>query len=219
MDSRYNQQKFRLTNSKIKNIFYIVEGKATQSAVLRQNAIDTAILNTQILNGFKVRTTVNLQETIRLISSMHYSIEKAILQELTNTEKEYFEFQYNYDEFELLTSKSNCLNTRILFGNMMRHIKGCGKEAVAEILDKFDTFYDFYKHINSKPDEASRLEFLGQKQKKSKKNKNVIEIVDPLQVHVNKTVASYISTVFCEERYPKVISKDTQKFHEDSSDI
>jgi crossover junction endonuclease MUS81 len=35
VDGRYNQQKFRLSNSKIKNIFYIVEGRATQHAAVQ----------------------------------------------------------------------------------------------------------------------------------------------------------------------------------------
>ena len=46
MDRRYNQQKYRLMSSNIKNIFYFVEGKATQNAAVKQSAIDTAILNT-----------------------------------------------------------------------------------------------------------------------------------------------------------------------------
>lgn len=126
------------------------------------------MLHTQILNGLKVRQTVNLQDTIKWLILMSSSIESKVLQELKKTDKEYLEFQYNYDEYQVITAKNN-MTIKILFGNMMRQVKGCGRETITEFLDKFDSFNDFYSYFSRIPGDENKLSFLGQKQKKIQK--------------------------------------------------
>lgn len=219
LDNRYAQQKFRLKQSKLKNVFYLVEGKPSQNVTIKESALDTAMLHTQILNGLKVRQTVNLQDTIKWLIMMNTAIESKVLQDLKNQGKEYLEFQYNYDEYQVITAKNN-MTIKILFGNMMRQVKGVGKETINEIMDKFESFFDFYNHFMKIPTEEKKLAFLGQKQKKSKKSKKGIfeeEYHDPKELHVNKNVASNLMTLFTADVYPKILSKDTIKFHEDTA--
>lgn len=134
LDRRYNQQKFRLMNCNIKNIFYLVEGRTTQNAQLPQSTVDSAVLNTQIQQNFKVRTTQSLQDSIRLITEMHQAIETRFMRDMSNEDNEYVSFKYKFDEYQMVSSKNQCLSTKILFGNMLRTIKGCGKEVVSQLL-------------------------------------------------------------------------------------
>jgi ERCC4-type nuclease len=198
-------------------VFYLIEGKPTQSATIKESALDTAMLNTQILNGLKVRTTVNLQETLKWLIMMNNSIESKVLQEMKKDDKDYLEFQYTYDEYQVITAKNN-MNMKILFGNMMRQVKGLGRETISEFLEKFDSFNDFYSYFTKIQANEEKLSFLGQKEKKSKKKKGLeTEFHDPKELKVNKTVAGYIMTLFNADAYPKVLSKDSIKFHEDTT--
>ena len=107
-----------------------MEGRTTQSAALPQSTVEKAMLNTQIIQRFKVRKTQSLQESLRLITEMHIAIESKFRKELANSKSEYMCFRYKYDEYQTVGSKTQCLTNRILFGNMLRTIKGCGKEFV-----------------------------------------------------------------------------------------
>jgi len=147
LDKRYNQQKFRLQNSNLKNIFYLVEGRVSQHSTLPQATVNKAVLNTQIVQNFKVRTTTSLQESIRLITEMHIAIESKFAQDLNNPSQDYTSFKYKFEEYQAVTSKSQGLTSKIHFGNMLRLIKGCGKECVSQILEKFDTLMDFYNAL------------------------------------------------------------------------
>ncbi len=212
VDKRYNQQKFRLQNSNIKNIFYLVEGKVSQHANLPQSTINKAVLNTQIVQNFKVRTTQSLQESIRLITEMHIAIEGKFAQDLNNTRQDYTCFKYKFEEYQAVVSKSQGLTNKIHFGNMLRLIKGCGKENVANILEKFDTLSDFYNTLKKLDGETERLEFLGQVKKPKGRGKKALALamatsqVEP-ELHLNKALANHIIKLFFEETYPKVLSE------------
>jgi len=208
-------------NSKMKNIFYLVEGKVSQNGGLPQSTVDSAILNTQVVQNFKVRTTQSIQESIRLITEMHIAIETKFAQELLNEEKNYVEFKYKFDEYQAVVSKSQGLTTKIHFGNMLRTIKGCGKEVVNQILEKFDTLHEFYSTLKGVGDEQERLEYLGAiKKKKAKKaDKFGMGSQTPNEVEpalkLNKTVAGHIVKLFFEDVYPKVIEKKASEIVED----
>lgn len=217
LDRRYNQQKFRLMNCNIKNIFYLVEGRATQNAQLPQSTIDSAILNTQIQQKFKVRTTQSLQDSIRFITEMHQAIETRFMRDMADENNEHVTFKYKFDEYQTASSKTQCLSTKILFGNMLRTIKGCGKEVVTQILDEFDTLPEFYQALNKLSGETERLEMLGAvKKKKSKKSKNLIIVQEQEQrLHLNKTVAGHVAKLFCENPYTQILGKKASELNED----
>ena len=67
-----NQKKFRLAKSGLKNVIYIIEdfnlGPETTSKY--GEAIDSAIASTQVVNGFFVKRTAKLDDTIRYLARM-----------------------------------------------------------------------------------------------------------------------------------------------------
>ena len=61
------------------------------------------------------------------------------------------------------------------------------------------------------------MEFLGQKEKKSKRKKKGIVVEepeeDPRSIHLNKNVAGHIYNLLCKNQYPKDIpARDMSKF-------
>ena len=64
-DGRYKEQKFRLKNSGIGNVIYLIEGKSTSDKVIPEASLENACLHTRIYNGFNIIKTANDNETLK----------------------------------------------------------------------------------------------------------------------------------------------------------
>ena len=71
-DGRFLEQKFRMHKSGVKNVIYVIEDFAMKSEAT-QNYYDpvmSAISSTQVVNGYFVKRTRNLDDTIRYLARM-----------------------------------------------------------------------------------------------------------------------------------------------------
>jgi crossover junction endonuclease MUS81 len=76
-DGRFHEQKFRLAKSGLKHVVYIIEDFALRETDrAMQESIDTAISSTQVVNGFFVKKTGKLDDTIRYLVRMTRMLEK-----------------------------------------------------------------------------------------------------------------------------------------------
>ncbi|KAH8695500.1 putative DNA repair protein Mus81 [Talaromyces proteolyticus] len=81
-DGRFHEQKFRLRRSGIKNVVYLVEEFAVShssngaQAPNYQDAVASAIASTQVVNGYFVKKTRNLDDTIRYLARMTFLLRK-----------------------------------------------------------------------------------------------------------------------------------------------
>ena len=71
-DGRFSEQKFRLKKSGVKNVIYLIEefSLSTEKETRFHEAIQTAIASTQVVNGYFVKKTQKLDDTIRYIARM-----------------------------------------------------------------------------------------------------------------------------------------------------
>ena len=71
-DGRFHEQKFRLRKSGVKNVIYIIEEiSMSQETISKyQEAVETAISSTQVVNGYFVKKTQKLDDTIRYLARM-----------------------------------------------------------------------------------------------------------------------------------------------------
>ena len=71
-DGRFHEQKFRLRKSGIKNVVYVVEeiSMNVETAQKYHEAVMSAIASTQVVNGYFVKKTGRLDETIRYLARM-----------------------------------------------------------------------------------------------------------------------------------------------------
>lgn len=77
-DGRFHEQKFRLRRSGIKNVIYLIEEFAISSshdasgpnATKVQDMVESAIATTQVVNGYFVKKTLNIDDTIRYLARM-----------------------------------------------------------------------------------------------------------------------------------------------------
>ncbi|KAL8867602.1 MAG: hypothetical protein Q9174_005556, partial [Haloplaca sp. 1 TL-2023] len=71
-DGRFHEQKFRLRKSGVRNVVYLVEDISISQEVKNKywEAVQSAVVGTQVINGFFVKRTRGLDETIRYLVRM-----------------------------------------------------------------------------------------------------------------------------------------------------
>lgn len=83
-DGRFHEQKFRLRRSGISNVVYLIEEftvshpstAAGGNVPNYQDAVASAIASTQVVNGYFVKKTKNLDDTIRYLARMTFLLRK-----------------------------------------------------------------------------------------------------------------------------------------------
>lgn len=161
----FDHEKARLASSNIQNIFYIIEGKATQNAPISQDEIDHVLLNAQLSRNTKVRRSQSLQETIRIMAEMHIAIETKFMQDLSKTDPDSMYFKYKFGEYQTVTARTKGPIVKSVFENMLKSMNkrlgGIFEELLIDkILDKYDNLYDFYQDLKLLDDETNIIEYL-----------------------------------------------------------
>lgn len=69
---RLQSFQFRLRRSGVKNVVYIIEeiSMSTESFSRYQEAVESAIASTQVVNGYFVKMTAKVDDTIRYLARM-----------------------------------------------------------------------------------------------------------------------------------------------------
>lgn len=155
-DGRFQEQKFRLRKTGVKNVIYLIEefSLSTEKSTKFHEAIQSAIASTQVVNGYFVKRTVKLDETIRYLARMTkmlkslyesqplYLIPTNALTPTTylpllthlRTHPSHIDKSYHisYPSFASLSSKSDTLTLRDVFLKMLMCTRGIsGDKALA----------------------------------------------------------------------------------------
>ena len=155
-DGRFQEQKFRLGKSGVKNVIYLIEefSLSTEKSTKFHEAIQSAISSTQVVNGYFVKRTVKLDETIRYLARMTKMLKSlyeskplhliptnvltptTYLPLLTHlrTHPSHIDKSYHitYPSFASLSSKSDTLTLRDVYLKMLMCTRGIsGDKALA----------------------------------------------------------------------------------------
>ena len=155
-DGRFSEQKFRLRRSGVRNVIYLIE-QITLSGELIQKfgeAITSAIASTQVVNGYFVKRTKDLNESIRylarltaLLKSMYENKPLHIIPTSAVSPTAYLplldhlridpahkgrEYNITFPAFASLASKSDTLTLRDVYLKMLMCTRGIsGDKALA----------------------------------------------------------------------------------------
>lgn len=171
-DGRFHEQKFRLRKSGIKNVVYLVEEitMSTDHFQKYQEAVASAIASTQVVNGYFVKKTQKMDDTIRYLVSMTNLLKEKYerkplhiiptdiittgnyLPLLDHLEKKDpgIDYHTTYPAFACLTSKSETLTLRDVYLKMLMCTKGVTGEKAIEIQKRWKTpieFVEAYRKI------------------------------------------------------------------------
>lgn len=161
-DRRFLEQKFRLQKTGVKNVIYLIEEFAMYNDGFAQH-IQSAIASTQVVNGFFVKKTKTLDETIRYMARMTsflkvmyekkplYLIPTSVitsrnylpLLDNLRTKKPGIDFHITYTAFASLASKSDSLTLRDVYLKMLMCTRGVSGEKALELQKIWKTPAEF----------------------------------------------------------------------------
>ncbi|TVY58827.1 Crossover junction endonuclease MUS81 [Lachnellula cervina] len=160
-DGRFHDQKFRLRKSGLKNVIYLIEefSLSAENADRYIEAVQSAIASTQVVNGYFVKQTQHLTDSVlylarmtkmlkglyedkplqviptKVITTHNYLPLLAHLRETKPAE----EFYTTYSAFASLSSKSDSLTLKDVFLKMLMCVKGVTGEKALEIQKRWKT--------------------------------------------------------------------------------
>lgn len=162
-DGRYNEQCFRLSQSGVGNVFYVVEDWQLAGAMESHGKqIMTAKSQIQVVNGFFLKETHKLSDTIEFLAMMTRVIIKShrdlkvipsrfisrtsysALQRRLRTDHSPTVYLTSFDAYQALNDKSAARTLREVLGRMLLCVRGMSPERVAAILDRWETPRQLY---------------------------------------------------------------------------
>lgn len=159
-DGRFSEQKFRLRRSGVKNVVYLIEDVtlSSEQATKYHDMMESAIASTQVVDGYFVKRTAKLDDTIRYIARMTAMLkglyESKPLRLIPTTYLDaatYHPFvnhlrathtqpyHITYTSFASMASKSDSLTLRDVYLKMLMCIRGVSGEKAIEIQKLWQT--------------------------------------------------------------------------------
>ncbi|KAG6041862.1 Crossover junction endonuclease mus81 [Claviceps citrina] len=166
-DGRFHEQKFRLKRSGIRNVIYIIEDISIDPQIWQryEDTVSSAIASTQVVNGYFVKRTTKMDETVKYLSrltamlkrkyekqTLHVIPSKSItaqnylplLEHLRRTQPSRG-YHVTYAVFSSLSSKSELMTLRDVFLKMLMTTRGVTGERALEIQKRWRTPHHFVK--------------------------------------------------------------------------
>lgn len=169
-DGRFREQKFRLKRSGVKHVTYLIEEIALDQAHFQryEESVESAIASTQVVNGFFVKKTRGMDESIRYLARMTSMLKKVyesrplkVIPTSVITAQNYLpllshlgaqqprsDYYISYPAFASLASKSEMLTLRDLYLKMLMCTRGVTGEKAIEIQKIWKTPNDFVRAFN-----------------------------------------------------------------------
>ncbi|KAG6143530.1 Crossover junction endonuclease mus81 [Claviceps purpurea] len=166
-DGRFHEQKFRLNRSGVQNVIYIIEDMTVDSQTWQrfEESVHSAIASTQVVNGYFVKQTTKMDETVKYLSRLTKMLKKKYEQQTLRvvpskliTAQNYLPlmehlrrtrpsqgYYVTYAVFASLSSKSELMTVRDVFLKMLMNTKGVTGEKALEIQKRWRTPREFVK--------------------------------------------------------------------------
>lgn len=180
-DGRLREQKYRLKRSGMKNVIYLIEEFSVDKdyRTKYQDAIDTTIAGLQVVNGFFLKKTENIAESIKYLASVTHMLKKIyeskplfVIPTNVLTAKNYLPllkhlrekepskgYYISYPAFASLVSKSEMLTLRDVFIKMLMCIRRLSGEKAIEIQKVWKTpnqFFHAFKQCGNDDENGKR---------------------------------------------------------------
>ena len=175
-DRRFTEQKFRLQRSGVSNPIYLVEdyGRVGWMPDEQHQRLVTSIAETQVINGFFLKRTRKLDETIAYLAGMTKFLRKryqgkdiSVIPSSILTPQNHISLrspalnnveQYiTYGAFASLMSKSKVLTLRDMYLKMLMCVRGISGSKAIEIQRHWETPHTFVKALRNLRESAGRF--------------------------------------------------------------
>ncbi|CAG8463046.1 8991_t:CDS:2 [Funneliformis caledonium] len=180
-DGRFREQKFRLSRSGMGQIIYLIEDyNMKEVAEFGMDAIKSAMSSTQVLNGFFLKRTSTIDQSIDYLVRMTNMLKKlyenttlysipdgAIYRKNFLDLKQHLAtiyanrtFHVSYASYSELNSKSRSLTLKDTFVKLLMTVRGISVEKAAEIAKVYSTPHHLFEAYNSLNNEEAKKKML-----------------------------------------------------------
>jgi ERCC4-type nuclease len=140
IDGRYQEQRYRLRESGITNVLYIIEGDSLSQGRMPQQDFESELVKLTMTDGFYMRRTGTVDMTIELLVQM-----TQVIREILDTDGIDMHVYVNDSGDDMQLSEFNAtmgknktvLTTKEIFGRQLRWLEGCSVRVVESILDTY----------------------------------------------------------------------------------
>ncbi|XP_078000727.1 structure-specific endonuclease subunit MUS81-like isoform X2 [Glandiceps talaboti] len=151
MDGRFKEQKFRLKNCGLRKPIYLVEDfGCSQHLSIPEATLHQAIVNTQVIDGFHIKHTHELKESVAYVTVMTRYLQSLYLDKaLSCCRKEDIETQQSvstghnvlmtFTEFNESAVKNKAMTVTEMFAKQLMQVSGLSAEKAKSILEKYRT--------------------------------------------------------------------------------
>ncbi|CAH3044617.1 unnamed protein product [Pocillopora meandrina] len=178
IDGRFHEQKFRLRHCGLRHPIYLVEDFGSiQHMSLPESTLLQAIVNTQVVDGFFVKRTRDLKESVAYLTVMTRYLQKfytnktlvschpgGLEEARLNNDKEGTKmYLMNFPVFNDSTVKNKVMTVSEVFAKQLMQLSGVSPDKAAAILDKYPTpksLFNAYKVQKSVEDKELLLSVL-----------------------------------------------------------
>ncbi|KAI9292398.1 hypothetical protein K502DRAFT_367634 [Neoconidiobolus thromboides FSU 785] len=151
-DGRFKEQKSRLKSCGLSKIIYLIEGfniNDINNVTIPYNQIVTSICKTIIKEGFIIKITKDLEESLNYLASLTQKIISSyesrdlvgtnILLDDKKSNYKLSNLNLSYQSFHTLTSKSSQITIQTYFIKMLLSVKGCSLKRALIIIKSYPT--------------------------------------------------------------------------------
>ncbi|KAI0229358.1 Crossover junction endonuclease MUS81 [Lamellibrachia satsuma] len=188
IDGRFHEQKFRLRNSGVKNVIYLIEKYGSnQHLSIAEDTLNQAIINTQVIDGFHIKHTASTRESAAYLTLMTRYLQsfyggKALSCGSSNKDGQLVTFQ----DFNDSTVKTKAMTVTEMFAKQLLQLHGMTGEKALAVTQTY-------------PTPAGLLEAYSSNQSKKQKEELLAAICcgplhRPLGVPLSKTLYMLYST-------------------------
>ncbi|ODQ74635.1 hypothetical protein LIPSTDRAFT_46535, partial [Lipomyces starkeyi NRRL Y-11557] len=168
-DGRFHEQKYRLMRSGLRSVTYIVEESPGVDLGVLLESVQTAISSTQVVNGFFLKRSSGIEETVRYLGRLTQKIKEiyedkelhvipdeaidsrtylSLMSHLHSTDPQ-TSYHISFPNFQAVTSKNTNLTVRDVFLRMLLTIRGVSWEKALEIQKHFPTPRHIWMELNA----------------------------------------------------------------------
>ncbi|XP_035216599.1 crossover junction endonuclease MUS81-like isoform X2 [Stegodyphus dumicola] len=180
-DGRFKEQKFRMKNCALKHPMYLVENHSSvKHCGLPESTLEQAIVNTQIIDGFFVKRTQGIRESVAYLSVMTKLIKnKYQNQTLVSAPKEAMQKKkcssysfMTFKEFNCSSVKNKTLTVKEMFAKQLLQFFGLSVDRAAAIVSHFETPTKFLEAYDKCRTEEEKIQMVSCIKFGASKNEN-----------------------------------------------
>ncbi|KAG2224874.1 hypothetical protein INT45_008056 [Circinella minor] len=171
-DGRFDEQKYRLRHSGAKKVFYIIEEYNKEEVMMNgAQMIQTAMSSTQVVDGFFLKRTATINDTIdylvtltKMIQQTYHNVTLYRIPDHLISRTDYLEKKKRYGKNHLITysiysglnSKSDTLTLKDLYLRMLMAIRGVSAEKASSLMTIYPTPSQLLQAYKFKSEEEAK---------------------------------------------------------------